>query len=196
MNRPSFDQIFLEICDVVAKRSTCDRRYVGAVITIDNRIVATGYNGSIPGEPHCSDPEEFWQCERCGKKTTTPTKPEWISIDKEYVCSNTFCRGRAVPRKGGHIMVDTHCVRTVHSEINALLQCAYMGVQLRGAGAKIYCNTIPCLTCTRAILAAGIYTIIYSGVYRPSPEVERLAKELPHVKLVYMPLEKGDQEAE
>jgi dCMP deaminase len=53
--RPSWDEIFLEICDVVAKRSTCDRKNVGAVLVRDNRIIATGYNGSIAGLSHCDD---------------------------------------------------------------------------------------------------------------------------------------------
>lgn len=53
--RPTWDELFMEICDVVAKRATCDRKHVGAVLVRDNRIIATGYNGSIPGLPHCDD---------------------------------------------------------------------------------------------------------------------------------------------
>jgi len=55
MSRPTWDEIFLEMCDVVAKRATCDRKHVGAVLVKDNRVIATGYNGSIPGLPHCDD---------------------------------------------------------------------------------------------------------------------------------------------
>jgi dCMP deaminase len=43
------------MCDVVAKRATCDRKHVGAVLVRDNRVIATGYNGSIPGLAHCDD---------------------------------------------------------------------------------------------------------------------------------------------
>ena len=46
----------MEIAYVVAKRATCDRKHVGAVITDDrNRIVSTGYNGSPRGMSHCDD---------------------------------------------------------------------------------------------------------------------------------------------
>lgn len=51
--RPSWDDSFLEVARVAARRATCDRKHVGCVITIRNRIVATGYNGSIAGLEHC-----------------------------------------------------------------------------------------------------------------------------------------------
>jgi dCMP deaminase len=55
MTRPSWDDYFLEIARVVATRATCDRKHVGAVIVKDKRIVATGYNGSPSGLPHCDE---------------------------------------------------------------------------------------------------------------------------------------------
>ena len=53
MNRPSWDEYFMEITELVAKRSTCLRRKVGAVIVQDKRILTTGYNGAPRGLPHC-----------------------------------------------------------------------------------------------------------------------------------------------
>lgn len=53
--RPSWDSYFLEITKVVASRSTCLRRHVGAVIIKDRRILATGYNGAPSGLAHCED---------------------------------------------------------------------------------------------------------------------------------------------
>ena len=54
-SRPSWDEYFLEIANLVATRSTCLRRKVGAVIVKDKRILATGYNGAPRGLPHCLD---------------------------------------------------------------------------------------------------------------------------------------------
>lgn len=56
MNRMSWDEYFMEITKLVASRSTCDRALVGCVlVNSDNRIVSTGYNGSVAGNPHCDD---------------------------------------------------------------------------------------------------------------------------------------------
>lgn len=51
--RPDWDTYFLEIADLVSKRSTCIRRQVGALIVRDKRILATGYNGAPSGAEHC-----------------------------------------------------------------------------------------------------------------------------------------------
>jgi dCMP deaminase len=53
--RASWDEYFMRIAMEVSTRATCDRKHVGAVIVRDRFILATGYNGSIPGLPHCDD---------------------------------------------------------------------------------------------------------------------------------------------
>ena len=53
--RPTTDDYFLEIASVVARRSTCLRHNVGAVIVRDKQIIATGYNGAPKGMEHCLD---------------------------------------------------------------------------------------------------------------------------------------------
>lgn len=52
--RISRDEMLMEIAYVVAKRSTCNRLQVGAVLAFDGRVVSIGYNGSRPGHPHCT----------------------------------------------------------------------------------------------------------------------------------------------
>lgn len=55
-NRMSWEKYFMEITELVASRSTCDRAWVGCVlVNSSNRIVSTGYNGSVSGNPHCDD---------------------------------------------------------------------------------------------------------------------------------------------
>lgn len=54
-NRPTWHQYFMEAAELVAKRSTCLRRKVGAVIVRDNQILSTGYNGAPKHVPHCSE---------------------------------------------------------------------------------------------------------------------------------------------
>ncbi len=53
--RPSWDNYFMEIAELVAKRSTCLRRSVGAIIVKNKRILATGYNGPPSGLAHCDE---------------------------------------------------------------------------------------------------------------------------------------------
>lgn len=53
--RPSTDQYFMNIAKVVATRATCDRAHVGALLTRDKEILATGYNGSPRGLKHCDE---------------------------------------------------------------------------------------------------------------------------------------------
>lgn len=55
MERISWDDYFMEIASVVAKRSTCLRRQVGAILVKDKHILATGYNGAPKGLRHCSE---------------------------------------------------------------------------------------------------------------------------------------------
>jgi len=53
--RPTWDEYFIKIADMVGTRGSCDRGRAGCVITRDRRIVATGYVGSPVGLPHCDE---------------------------------------------------------------------------------------------------------------------------------------------
>lgn len=53
--RPSWDEYFMGIVDLVKERSTCLRRQVGALIVKDKRILSTGYNGAPTGCSHCEE---------------------------------------------------------------------------------------------------------------------------------------------
>ena len=55
MERPSWDEYFMEMAELTSKRSSCLRRHVGAVIVKDKHIIATGYNGAPRRVPHCDE---------------------------------------------------------------------------------------------------------------------------------------------
>ena len=55
MGRPNRNVYFMDIAKLVATRSTCIRRHVGAIAVLNDRILATGYNGSPVGGKHCED---------------------------------------------------------------------------------------------------------------------------------------------
>ena len=55
----------MNIAQVVASRSTCPRKFVGAVIVRDRTILSTGYNGSIRGMPHCTEAGHMMENDHC-----------------------------------------------------------------------------------------------------------------------------------
>lgn len=126
-SRPSWDEYFLEIAKVIAKRSTCDRARVGAVISRNKVILSTGYNGAPRGLPHCDDV--------------------------------------------GHEIVDGHCVRTAHAEVNAVAQAAKNGISIEGA--TIYQTISPCYDCFKMLVNAGIKEVIYGNFYMSRYEASK-----------------------
>jgi dCMP deaminase len=63
--RASWDEYFMRIAREVSSRATCDRKHVGAVIVRDKSILATGYNGSIRGLPHCDEEGHLMEDGHC-----------------------------------------------------------------------------------------------------------------------------------
>lgn len=122
-DRLSWQDYFMANAELISKRSTCDRAFVGAVLVKNNRIIATGYNGGVSATDNCD--------------------------------------------AAGHYMEEGHCIRTVHAEMNALIQCAKEGISTDGT--EIYVTHFPCINCTKALLQAGICKITYREAYRPHP---------------------------
>lgn len=75
----------------------------------------------------------------------------------------------------GCYVVDGHCVRTVHAEANALLQCAKFGVPTKNA--DIYVTHFPCLQCCKQIIQAGIKRVYYAEDYHNNDYAIQLYKE-------------------
>ena len=113
-SRPKWDEYFLKLAMLASERSTCPRMHCGCVLVKDRFVLATGYNGSIPNQPHCEDV--------------------------------------------GCLIVDNHCVRTNHAEINALVQAAVHGISIKGSTA--YITNMSCTTCSKALIAAGIKRVV------------------------------------
>lgn len=117
--RPDWDTYFLNIANQIKLRGTCPRFQTGTVVTRDNSILATGYNGAPPGLPHCSDV--------------------------------------------GHKMEHGHCVRTIHGELNAILNAAKQGVTLKNS--TFYVIGTPCYRCALHIVSVGAERVVTFGTY-------------------------------
>lgn len=72
----------------------------------------------------------------------------------------------------GCYVVDGHCVRTVHAEANAIIQCSKFGASTEDA--HIYITHFPCLQCTKAIIQAGITKLYYLNDYHNHSYAEQL----------------------
>lgn len=71
--------------------------------------------------------------------------------------------GLAQCDEDGHEMEEGHCVRTIHAEHNAIIQCAYAGVSSRDA--VIYITHMPCYNCQKLLINAGVKEVIYGEDY-------------------------------
>ena len=119
MDRPNWDEYFINIAKMVAQRATCPRAKVGAVIVRDRRIISTGYNGAASNEPHCYDV--------------------------------------------GCNMVDEHCQRAIHTEVNAVAEAAKFGLSVNGAILYYWDSEKrpeSCHNCIQVMKAAGISKLI------------------------------------
>ncbi|MFD1736637.1 ComE operon protein 2 [Bacillus salitolerans] len=86
----------------------------------------------------------------------------------------------------GCYVIDNHCVRTIHAEMNAILQCAKFGVPTEGA--ELYVTHFPCLQCCKGIIQSGIQTVYYSVDYKNHPYALELFEQA-KVKVVQVELE-------
>ena len=111
--RPSWDDYFMEICHVVAKRSTCLRRHVGAVLVSNRRILATGYNGAPKGLPHCA---ELGGCYR--EKMGIP------SGERQELCRGLHAEQNAIIQAAIHGVKLEHV--TAYCTIQPCVTCAKM----------------------------------------------------------------------
>jgi dCMP deaminase len=64
----------------------------------------------------------------------------------------------------GHLIIDEHCIRTIHAETNAIIQAALHGVTTRGC--TCYVTHFPCINCTKVLINAGITRLIYHIAYQ------------------------------
>lgn len=121
--RPSWDEYFIEMTHLVATRSNCVSRKVGAVITVDNQVVTTGYNGAPKGLHHCID---SGGCLRKLNNIESGTRQEVcraVHAEQNAIISAAI---KGVSIKGGTIYVNTYpcsiCTRMlINAEIKRIV---------------------------------------------------------------------------
>jgi dCMP deaminase len=122
-------------------------------------------------------------------RSTCPRKHVGAVIVRDKAVLSTGYNGsiRGAPHctEVGCLMENSHCVRTVHAEANALVQAAQHGVRLEGA--VIYVTASPCFNCFKLIANAGIRSVYYGEFYRDERVLE--FAEDANISLVHLGLE-------
>ncbi len=103
-DRPGWHEYFMAVAKLISTRSTCNSRPTGAILVRDRHILATGYNGSPPGAPHCR-----------GNFNADGTP---------------FCYSRHM---GASDSAKYNYCRSSHAEANAVAQAARLGIAVEGA---------------------------------------------------------------
>ncbi len=114
-DRLSWQEYFMKLAQNVAMRGTCDRAYVGCVLVNDeNRIISTGYNGSIKGNPHCDEVGHTMREGHC------------IATIHAEMNAILYCAKEGIPIKGATCYV-THfpCLNCTKSLIQAGIKQIY-----------------------------------------------------------------------
>lgn len=143
MNRVSWKEYFMGVAELISKRSTCCRIGVGAVlVSKENRIISTGYNGVTRGAEHCY---EYFKLLHENEESLT--QQSW----DEYLKTDSF--------KEKHKRFSSE--NEIHAEANAILGNSFDEM----SGGTIYCTLSPCEDCAKLIKAAGIKTVIYRHKY-------------------------------
>lgn len=116
--------------------------------------------------------------------------------DKQILSTgyNGSIPGDAHCEDDGCMIVDNHCVRTIHAEMNAILQCSSHGISTQGATA--YITNMPCTNCSKALITAGIKEVVVFSDYHDTlaEKFFRIAKI--KIKRLGQPLKEIDYDLE
>lgn len=140
------DTMLMKMAGVASERGTCSRLQVGAVVSKNGRIIATGYNGAPAGLPHCEH------------------------VDPSKLAGGEYLN--FVNRLGKWANYREGCDIAEHAERNAIAFAARYGLALEGG--DMHVTHAPCAACARSVINAGIARVFYRTPYRLTDGVELL----------------------
>lgn len=141
-----FDKMYIEFAFKVAELSKAERLKVGAVLTLDNRPLANGYNGTISGQNNS-----------CEEEILTIYFPE----------GNFKIHEKDLDQYADPVIVDRELVTkdtVLHAEANLITFCAKNGIKTNDG--TVYVTHMPCSKCCTLLIQSGIKRIVYAKEYR------------------------------
>jgi len=153
-----FDKFLMETAKVWSKASSCKKRQVGAVIAKDTRVIAIGYNGTLPGFDNACEDNEL-VCIDCGTATV------YDEVEDSGYCHT--CRRYAYT-----IIKSRTKESVIHAEQNALMNALKNGISTNGS--SMYITTAPCVNYSKLMISAGVKEVVYLEDYKTDDGIELL----------------------
>ena len=148
-----WDEWYHEICTVVAKKSQCLSRKIGAILVKDKAIVSQGYNGPPRG---CIPCDERWLIDKDIQKKAGFSQAETTARYKDHL--EGICP-RYIPEMGFKSGEGLEWCVAGHAERNALINAARSGIKTKNTIMYMNCG-IPCTPCLVEIINAGVKEIV------------------------------------
>lgn len=152
--KPKFIDYYMKIAQATAELSSAIRLKVGSVIVRDQKILATGYNGTPTGWDNNCEDIELIPNDAGGWLDPTEIFNQWPHEGKFWI------NGQEVDTRYRLTTKDI----VLHSESNALMKIAQSTES--SAGATMFCTHAPCLQCAKLIYQSGINKLYYRDHYR------------------------------
>jgi dCMP deaminase len=189
IDRPNWNNTYMDVCEIISKRSTCSRLQTGSIIVKDNNIISIGYNGVPSNQPHCCDLwYHFYMFIITKNKSDSiininnlyklyikdnkeiKNKEIIINMYNDFIINMNFIDNKLLEFKSyfefikSNLFADLHHYWSLknenHAEINAICKA---NNSLKGT--TLYTYYSPCIQCAKVIASAGIKNIYYKNIY-------------------------------
>lgn len=155
MNK-KYNEMYMQIAEIAAKRSYAKRLQVGCAVVQNEKIIALSYNGTPVGADNC-----------CEDKVYAPKDVGgWLSVkevETTYPFEDINGRYKTVTKQ-----------EVIHAEMNAILQVAKSSESIKGS--TIFVTHAPCLSCATHLVQSEVGKVYWRNAYRSTDGVEYLKK--------------------
>jgi len=172
----NYDSVMMQVAELWASQSYCERKQVGAVIAKDGRVLSNGYNGTISGIDNDCE-ERIIELPCCGEKVNVneiKKSPKLNNIYKYVHYCNNVTLGISYGEEYLNNITPTTNEFTLHAEQNAIMFCAREGIPTKDT--TIYITHSPCKNCAKLIAQCGITRVVYKHKYKDTSGLDFLSK--------------------